>query len=45
MARKWKIAIGILAVAVLIGLISLRSLHRRMVRSAETQAAEEQARH
>jgi hypothetical protein len=45
MSRKWKIAIGILAVAVLIGLISLRSLHRRMVRLAETQAAEEQARH
>jgi len=45
MPRKWKIAIGILAVAVLIGLISLRSLHRRMVRLAETQAAEEQARH
>jgi spore germination protein GerM len=45
MPRKWKIAIGILAVAVLVGLISLRSLHRRMVRVAETQAAEEQARH
>jgi hypothetical protein len=45
MARKWRIAIGILAVAVLIGLISLRSLHRRMVRLAQTQAAEEQARH
>ncbi|MGD0956128.1 MAG: GerMN domain-containing protein [Candidatus Acidiferrales bacterium] len=45
MPHKWKIAIGILAVAVLIGLISLRSLHRRMVRSAQTQAAEEQARH
>ena len=45
MPRKWKIAIGILAVAVVIGLISLRSLHRRMVRVAETQAAEEQARH
>jgi len=45
MPRKWKIAIGILAVAVVVGLISLRSLHRRMVRVAETQAAEEQARH
>jgi len=45
MARKWKIAIGILAVAVLIGLISLRSLHRRMARLAETRSAEEQARH
>lgn len=45
MPRKWKIAIGILAVAVVIGLISLRSPHRRMVRVAETQAAEEQARH
>ena len=45
MPRKWKIAIGILAVAVLIGLISLRGLHRRMERLAETQAAEEQARH
>jgi hypothetical protein len=43
--RNWKIVIAILAVGVLIGLISLRGLHRRMVRLAQAQAAEEQARH
>jgi len=45
MPRNWKIVIGILAVAVLVGLISLGSLRRRMVRLAQSQAAEEQARH
>jgi hypothetical protein len=42
--RNLKIALGILAVGVLIGLISLRGLHRRMQHLAETQAAEEKAR-
>lgn len=44
MNRNLKIALGILAVGVLIGLISLRGLHRRMQHLAETQAAEEKAR-
>jgi Sporulation and spore germination len=41
--RNWKIFIGILIVGVLIGLISLRGLHRRMQRLA--RVTEEQARH
>jgi len=44
MPRNLKIALGILAVGVLIGLISLRGLHQRMLHLAETQAAEEKAR-
>lgn len=44
MNRNLRIAIGVLAVGVLIGLISLRGLHRRMARLAESQAAEEKAR-
>ncbi len=44
MPRNLKIFLGILAVMVLIGLISLRSLHQRIQRLAETQAAEERAR-
>jgi hypothetical protein len=40
-----KIVIGVLVVAVLIGLISFRGLHRRMQRLAESQAADENARH
>jgi len=43
--RNWKIFIALLAVGVVIGLISLRSLHRRMARLAQTQVTEEQARH
>jgi hypothetical protein len=35
---------GILAIAVLVGLISLRGLHQRMKHLAESQSAEEQAR-
>jgi hypothetical protein len=40
-----KIVIGVLVVAVLIGLISFRGLRRRMQRLAESQAADEKARH
>jgi Sporulation and spore germination len=45
MPRAMKIVIGVLIVAVLIGLVSFRSLHRRMQRLAESQAADEKARH
>ena len=44
MSRKLKIFLGILAVAVVIGLISLRSLRQRVNRLAEAQKAEEKAR-
>jgi hypothetical protein len=43
-SRKFKIFLGILAVAVVVGLISLRSLRQRVNRLAETQKAEEKAR-
>jgi len=43
--RNWKIFIAILAAGVLIGLIGLRSLHRRMARLAQTEVTDEQARH
>jgi Sporulation and spore germination len=43
-ARNLKIALAILTVGVVIGLLSLRSLHRRVERLAQMQAAEEQAR-
>jgi Sporulation and spore germination len=43
--RNWKVFIGILIVGVLIGLISLRGIHRRMERLAQTQVTDEQARH
>jgi Sporulation and spore germination len=45
MPRGLKILLAILAVAVVVGLISLRTLERRMHRLRESQAAEEQARH
>ncbi|HUA01617.1 MAG TPA: GerMN domain-containing protein [Candidatus Aquilonibacter sp.] len=45
MTRNWKIAIALLIVAVIIGVISLRGIHRRMRRIAETQSSEEEARH
>ncbi|HKS82843.1 MAG TPA: GerMN domain-containing protein [Candidatus Acidoferrales bacterium] len=44
MPRNFKIFLGALGVMVLIGLISLRSLHKRVVRLSEMQAAEERAR-
>jgi hypothetical protein len=43
--RNWKIFIAILAAGVLIGLISLRGLHRRMARLAQTEVTDEEARH
>ncbi len=45
MPRTTKIVIGALVVAVLIGLVVFRSLHRRMQRLAALQSADEQARH
>jgi hypothetical protein len=45
MPRATKVVIGLLIVAVLIGLISFRSLHRRVQRQAELQTADEKARH
>src|ERR1019366_5014392 len=45
MPRAMKIVIGVLIVAVVIGLISFRGLHRRMRRLAESQTADEKARH
>ncbi len=45
MPRAMKIVIGVLIVAVVIGLLSFRGLHRRMRRLAESQAADEKARH
>lgn len=44
MPRNLKIFLAALAVLVVIGLISLRSLHKRVVRQSEMQAAEERAR-
>lgn len=44
MPRNLKIALVALAVAVVIGLLSLGGLHRRMQRMAQTQTSEEQAR-
>lgn len=44
MPRNLRIALGILAVAVLIGLISLRGLHQRIQRLAASPVSEEQAR-
>lgn len=44
MARKWKIAIGILAVAVVVGLISFRDLNQRLRVLSRERRSEEQAR-
>jgi hypothetical protein len=45
MTRTWKIVLAILAVAVVIGAVSFRSLHDRIRRLALAQLADEQARH
>jgi Sporulation and spore germination len=45
MPRNLKIALGILGVAVLVGLLSLRGLHEHIRRMAESPHTEEQARH
>jgi hypothetical protein len=44
MARKWKIAIAALAVAVLIGVLSFHGLRQRVERLSQAQSVEEQAR-
>jgi len=44
MARKWKVVIGILVVAVVIGLVSFRDLWQRIQRLSQSQTVEEQAR-
>jgi Sporulation and spore germination len=44
MARKWKIVIGCLVVAVIIGLVSFQGLRQRIRRLSQTQSVEEQAR-
>jgi len=44
MSRNLKLALVVLAVAVLIGVISFRKLHRRMARLGETQTSETRAR-
>jgi Sporulation and spore germination len=43
--RGAKIALGLLMIAVIIGLISFGSIHRRIKRLAELQTADEKARH
>jgi Sporulation and spore germination len=45
MPRNAKIALACLVIAVVIGLISFRGLHRRVRHLAETQSADEKARH
>jgi hypothetical protein len=45
MPRSMRIALTVLAVAVVVGLLSFRSLHRRIQRIAAEQSADEQARH
>lgn len=44
MARKWKIAIGVLAVAVIVGLVAFHSLRQRIQRLSQAQSVEEEAR-
>ena len=45
MPRAVKIVLGLLVLAVIVGLISLRSIQRRVKRLAELQTADEKARH
>lgn len=44
MARKWKIVVAALAIAVVVGLISFHSLRERVRRLSHAQSVEEQAR-
>ena len=44
MARKWKIVVAALAIAVVVGLISFHSLRERVRRLSQAQSVEEQAR-
>jgi hypothetical protein len=43
-ARKWKIVVAALAIAVVVGLLSFHSLRERVQRLSQAQSAEEQAR-
>ena len=45
MPRNLKIVLGILGIAVAVGLVSLRGLHQRMRGLAESQTSDEKARH
>jgi hypothetical protein len=45
MPRNLRIALGILAIAVVVGLISFRAMHRHIAGMAQTQSSDEQARH
>ncbi len=45
MTRNWRTFIAILAAGVVIGLIGLRSLHRRMARLAQAEVTDAEARH
>ena len=45
MPRGAKIALGLLVLGLIVGLISFRSIQRRVKRLAESQAADEKARH
>ena len=45
MGRYVKIGLACLVIGVIVGLISFRGLHRRVKRLAETQSADEKARH
>ena len=44
MSRNLKLVLGILAGAVLVGIIAFRGIHRRMARLGETQSSESRAR-
>jgi hypothetical protein len=45
MGRNVKLGLACLVIGVIVGLISFRGLHRRVKRLAETQSADEKARH
>lgn len=45
MTRNWKIFLAALLACVVIGLVSLKGLHRRMARLAKADVTEEEARH
>ena len=45
MTRNWKIFLAALVACVVIGLVSLKGLHRRMARLAKADVTEEEARH
>ena len=45
MPRAGKVIVALLVLSVIVGLFSFRSIHRRVQRLAESQAADEKARH